>query len=96
MKSLSLAEIREMRGLTQIEISRRMKVEQANISRVESRGDMRISTLSDYLEAAGGKLELFAKFGHDVVAIRIEETRGTKLRRRPIVIPLPDLDADTD
>jgi hypothetical protein len=45
-----------------------MKIAQSNISQMEKRPDSLISTLSQYIEALGGKLEIHAKFpdGQDV------------------------------
>lgn len=50
----SLAAIRKAAGnLTQDEVAPKLGVKQAAVSRVESRGDLLLSTLGDYLEAVG-------------------------------------------
>lgn len=48
-----LAEIRKAAGLTQEDLAKRLGKRQAAISRVESRGDVLLSTLGDYLAATG-------------------------------------------
>src|SRR5947199_7406824 len=59
---LALAELRNARGATQGEIARRLDVSQANISRIEHEENIYLSTLRDYIDALGGKLELRVVF----------------------------------
>lgn len=50
----NLAAIRKAAGnLTQEDVAHNLGVKQAAVSRVESRGDLLLSTLGDYLEAVG-------------------------------------------
>jgi hypothetical protein len=50
----NLAAIRKAAGnLTQEDVAKSLGVKQAAVSRVESRGDILLSTLGDYLEAVG-------------------------------------------
>ncbi len=65
---MSLAEIRKARGKNQATLAKELGIAQPNVSQVESRPDTLISTLSQYIEALGGKLELHAKFpdGQDI------------------------------
>jgi DNA-binding XRE family transcriptional regulator len=51
--ALHLAEIRRAANLTQAEIARRMGVNQPTVSGIESREDILLSTLANYLRAAG-------------------------------------------
>jgi DNA-binding transcriptional regulator YiaG len=51
--AMNLAMIRKAAQLTQVEVARRLGVGQAAVSRMESRGDMLLSTLYDYLTATG-------------------------------------------
>lgn len=69
LKELSLKRIREMRRITQQELAKALSVQQAGISKLESRGDMRLSTLYKFIEALGGKLELVARFPEFEVSI---------------------------
>lgn len=59
---LGLADLRESRGLTQARLADEMQVSQPNVSKVESKEDIRLSTLRHYVEALGGHLELKAVF----------------------------------
>lgn len=49
----SLAAIRRAADLTQVELANQMGVAQSEISRIENRHDMLLSTLTSYLAAAG-------------------------------------------
>ncbi len=51
--AMSLAMIRKAGDLTQIEVARRLGIGQGTVSRLENRDDMLLSTLFDYLSAAG-------------------------------------------
>lgn len=57
-----LHELRRARGLSQECIAKTLKVSQANISKIEQRTDMYISTLRSHIRAMGGELEIRAKF----------------------------------
>lgn len=56
--ALTLQALRKELEITQEEVAERMSIRQANVSKVEKRSDMLISTLRNYLEAMGGSLEL--------------------------------------
>jgi ribosome-binding protein aMBF1 (putative translation factor) len=63
----ALGELRRVRHLTQVELSRTMRRPQSTISRIEREGDMLLSTLAAYVEALGGHLEIAAVIdGHRV------------------------------
>jgi DNA-binding XRE family transcriptional regulator len=51
-----LAEERRRLGLTQVELARRMHTSQAQITRLESGADIRLSTLERYAAAVGAKV----------------------------------------
>lgn len=55
---LTLQEFRKAVGLTQARLSRQLDMPQPNLSRLEKNSDMLLSTLRQYVEAAGGKLNL--------------------------------------
>lgn len=59
---MRLADLRESRGLTQLQLARRLGVTQVNVSRIERAEDTQLSTISRYVEALGGHLELRAVF----------------------------------
>lgn len=51
--AMNLAMIRKAAQMTQVEVARKLGVGQGAVSRLESRGDMLLSTLYDYLTATG-------------------------------------------
>jgi len=54
-----LKKAREEAGLTQDEIARKLKTKKSAISRIENHSeDIRLSTLKNYVEALGKKLQL--------------------------------------
>ena len=85
LKELPLSELREAQDLTQVELARRLNIGQDAVSKLEHRTDMYLSTLSDFIRAAGGSLELTARFpSGDVHLIRLqgaasppEKTKGS-------------------
>lgn len=50
------------RKLTQKTIARKLGISQDNVSRLESRSDVLLSTLRDYVHLLGGELSLVAEF----------------------------------
>jgi hypothetical protein len=57
-EELNLRELRRLRKLTQARLSRKLKIGQEGVSRIEKRTDLYISTLRSYVEGVGGKLSL--------------------------------------
>ncbi|MEV0136880.1 helix-turn-helix transcriptional regulator, partial [Dactylosporangium sp. NPDC050688] len=51
----NLAAVRKAADLTQVDLAKAMGVAQSEISRIESRPDMLLSTLASYLAAAGDR-----------------------------------------
>jgi len=62
LQAVRLAELRQILGLSQGELAERTGVGQANISRIESRGDLKISTLAKIVAAMGASLSIRARF----------------------------------
>src|SRR5215472_13086314 len=62
LASMPLDEIRKARQLTQAKLAETLGVNQGEISKIEHRTDIYISTLAGYVEALGGKLEIRAIF----------------------------------
>jgi len=77
--AMNLAMIRKAAQLTQVEVAKRLGVGQAAVSRMESRGDMLLSTLYDYLTATGADAASIVVTVH---GRRIELDLAT-LRARP-------------
>jgi DNA-binding Xre family transcriptional regulator len=61
-EAVRLAELRQSRGLSQAELAERVGVKQANISRIEGRDDLKVSTLAKVVEAMGATLSIRARF----------------------------------
>ena len=53
-----LRRLREERGLTQAALAERLGMTQPELSRLEARADVRVSTARAYVRALGGRLEL--------------------------------------
>lgn len=69
-----LGKLREARRKTQVQLAAAIGTTQANISRLENRGDLYLSTLSEYVQALGGHLELRAVFPDEVIEIDVAAT----------------------
>ena len=61
-RAVRLAELRQKLGMSQEELAERAGVGQANISRIEGRDDLKISTLARIVEAMGASLSIRARF----------------------------------
>jgi DNA-binding XRE family transcriptional regulator len=61
-EELTLRELRRARAMTQVKLAKKLGVAQKQISEIEKRTDMHISTLRRSIEALGGKLSLVAEF----------------------------------
>jgi DNA-binding XRE family transcriptional regulator len=61
-EEMTLQELRRARELTQVRMAKSLGVAQKQISEIEKRTDMHISTLRRSIEAMGGKLSLVAEF----------------------------------
>lgn len=57
---LALKELRRARAMTQVQIAEILGIQQASVAKIEKSGDMMLSTLSRFIEAMGGKLEIVA------------------------------------
>jgi len=73
----SLADARLRAGLTQTEVGRRMNISQSDVSTLERRSDVRVSTLRAYARALGGQL---------LVALRLPGEPEI----RPLLLPKAD------
>jgi DNA-binding XRE family transcriptional regulator len=61
-EEMTLQELRRAREMTQVKMAKSLGVAQKQISKIEKRTDMHISTLRRSIEAMGGKLSLVAQF----------------------------------
>jgi transcriptional regulator with XRE-family HTH domain len=62
LQRMALEELRGARQLTQADMAEMLDVPQSSISRIERRADMYLSTLRNYIHAAGGELRIQAVF----------------------------------
>jgi hypothetical protein len=62
LRDMPLHQIRNAREMTQTRLAELMEMDQGNVSRLEQRTDMYLSTLRSYVEAMGGTLEIRAVF----------------------------------
>lgn len=60
--ALPLAEVRRSRELSHEQLAETLDMPQGNISKLERRVDMYVSTLRRYIQAMGGELDILARF----------------------------------
>lgn len=76
LAELRLGEVRAACKLTQAELAERLNIDQPNVSRLENRSDVHVSTLAEYIAGLGGRLELRAVFPEGTVRIAGFGTAG--------------------
>jgi len=69
---VSLSLLREAVGKTQVEVARAAEMDQAEVSRVEHRNDILLSTLRRFLHGLGADLEIVAVFPKTRHRVQIE------------------------
>jgi predicted XRE-type DNA-binding protein len=62
VEEMSLLQLRKARELTQSKIAGQLQIGQGDVSKLERRTDMYVSTLASYLQAVGADLEIRAIF----------------------------------
>lgn len=62
LTEILLTELREERGVTQAAIAERLQTSRPNVSRIEHEDDVRLSTLTRYVGAMGGRVRVIAEF----------------------------------
>jgi transcriptional regulator with XRE-family HTH domain len=70
MTEMALQELRRARELSQAQLAEALGEKQPNISQLEQRTDMYVSTLRKYIEAMGGELEIIARFPEGAIRIK--------------------------
>jgi transcriptional regulator with XRE-family HTH domain len=65
LEEIRLYELRHAEAMSQAELAGRLEVTQGAISKLEHADDVRVSTLREYLDALGARLELVAVFDDD-------------------------------
>ncbi|NEP60393.1 MAG: helix-turn-helix transcriptional regulator [Symploca sp. SIO2G7] len=59
---MALQELRKAMAFTQEQIAQELGMDQGNLSKLERRTDLMLSTLRRYIEAMGGSLRIIAEF----------------------------------
>ena len=69
LAEMRLNELRRARALTQQDVAETLNVNQPAVAKLEQRADIYVSSLRNYIEAAGGRLKIIAEFPEGDVAI---------------------------
>lgn len=85
----TLPQLRRRQELTQVELATRMGISQSDLSKLERRADVKVSTLRAYLHAAGAELRLLADAEDGVTELCLEPCRDQASTggHRPVVRP---------
>lgn len=70
LASMPLDALRKAREMTQLQLGEVLGVHQSEVSKIEHRNDICLSTLADYIQALGGHLEIRAVFPDRQIRIR--------------------------
>lgn len=83
-EEMNLRELRRLRKLTQARLSKKLKIGQEGVSRMEKRSDLYISTLRSYVEGVGGELKLEVRFPDrpPVILAGLGEDQGGKKAKK--------------
>jgi transcriptional regulator with XRE-family HTH domain len=60
--AMPLDQLRKAQEMTQLQLAETLGVSQGEVSKIEHRSDICLSTLAEYIEAMGGRLETRAVF----------------------------------
>jgi predicted XRE-type DNA-binding protein len=83
LAELTIAQLREARGVTQGKIAERMNVTQSNVSHFERNPNIFLRSLADYVEALGGRLEVRAIFPEQEVILIVPGSRQQSSTPKP-------------
>jgi len=79
VEEMPLEELRAARELTQTSLAKILDVGQSEVSKIEKRTDMYVSTLASYVKAMGGELEICAVFPDGKVKLnQFEDIAGER------------------
>ena len=71
VEAMRLKQLRERWGISQQELAKILEISQPAVSKLENQQDFLLSTLRQYVESLGGKLEINATFP-DKTSIKLE------------------------
>jgi DNA-binding transcriptional regulator YiaG len=70
-KQATLAEVRRAIGLTQIQMAEVLGMSQGDVSKLERRENLHLTTLCRFIEATGGRLRISATYGDTEIALQV-------------------------
>ncbi len=70
-KQATLAQVRQAVGLTQTQLAEELGIAQGDVSKIERRDNLRLTTLSRFIEATGGHLRIVAVYDDTEVDLAI-------------------------
>lgn len=77
LEEIRLYELRRSEAISQVDLAGRLDLTQGAISKLEHSEDVRVSTLRQYLEALGARLELVAVFDDNDRRIPVHVGKGS-------------------
>lgn len=85
LRQLLLSELRELTGKTQAEVAKKLGIQQPTLSKIESQADIKLSTLSGYTTALGGRLKVVIELPGQKPVVRTVKAfkRSHVLKRNP-------------
>jgi len=88
VEEMPLRKLRAARDLTQENLANVLHVKQSEVSKIERRADMYVSTLASYVKAMGGTLEVRAAFP-DGEVVKINQFEGLAEPRTGVEVQKP-------
>ena len=84
LEHIGFARLRKARKKAQVALARKLKITQGAVSRMEKQSDFLLSTLREYVDGLGGRLELRVKFaeGEFVIDTLAPESLDDERRQR--------------
>jgi DNA-binding XRE family transcriptional regulator len=74
MRPSWLRQLREVHDISQVDLAKRLQVNQAAVSRLENRDDWKVTTLLAVVEAMGGRMQVVAHFKDCDMPLRLPGT----------------------
>ena len=81
----SLAKVRKLRALAQATVAEAMGMDQSEISRLERRTDLLLSTLRRFVNATGGEIHLVASYPDGDVELLVGSTLAEEAGTQPLL-----------
>lgn len=70
-KRATLAQVRQAVGLTQTQLAEELCIAQGDVSKIERRDNLRLTTLARFIEATGGQLRIVAVYDDTEVDLTV-------------------------